>query len=77
MQRCYHRECDTARLRGRDRSLGQEPDYSFLALTVQTLVDSVVEMTGAQCPLSQRGLRYLTSDSENSANCCYGFGFMK
>ena len=57
MQRCYHRECDTARLRGRDRSLGQEPDYSFLALTVQTLVDSVVEMTGAQCPLSQRGLR--------------------
>ena len=52
MQRCYHRECDTARLRGRDRSLDQEPDYSFLALTVQTLVDSVVEMTGAQCPLS-------------------------
>ena len=54
MQRCYHRECDTARLRGRDRSLDQEPDYSFLALTVQTLVDSVVEMTGARCPLSQR-----------------------
>ena len=32
----------------------QEPDYTFLALTVQTLVDSVVEITGAQCPLSQR-----------------------
>ena len=66
MQRCYHRECDTARLRGRDRSLGQEQDYTFLALTVQTLVDSVVEMTGAQCPLSQRGLilsnyRYIVS----------------
>ena len=42
MQRCYHRECDTARLRVRDRSLDQEPDYSFLALTVQTLV----KMTG-------------------------------
>ena len=41
------------RLRGRDQSLDQEPDYSFLALTVQTLV----KMTGAQCPLLQRGLR--------------------
>ena len=49
MQRCYHRECDTARLRGRDRSLEQESDYTFLALTVQTLVDSLVEFTGAQC----------------------------
>ena len=56
MQRCYHRECDTARLRGRERSLGQEQDYSFLALTVQALVDNAVEMTGAQCPCHREAL---------------------
>ena len=53
---CYYRECETVRLRGRDRSLDQEPDYSFLALTVQTLVDNAVEMTGAQCPCHREAL---------------------
>ena len=53
MQKCYHRECDTA------RSLGVmngdvNIDYNFLAMTVQTVIDSVVSMSGAQCSLSSR-----------------------
>ena len=48
---CYHRECDTARL---GENLNNEDNFDFLSVTVQTLIDSVVEMSGAECPLSGR-----------------------
>ena len=48
---CYHRECDTGRL---GETLNNEDNFDFLSVTVQTLIDSVVEMSGAECPLSDR-----------------------
>ena len=48
---CYHRECDSARV---GETLNNETNFDFLATTVQTLIDSVVELSGARCPLSDR-----------------------
>ena len=51
MKVCYHRGCDSARV---GRSLDNEENFDFLSSTVQTLIDTVVELSGATCPLSQR-----------------------
>ena len=48
---CYHRDCDSARVVD---ALNNEENFDFLTTTVQTLIDSVVEMSGATCPLSDR-----------------------
>jgi len=62
MKECYHRECDSKRLKHK----GEFASYDFLAQTVQTVIDTVSDMTGAQCDLSDRqpGLdRYSVDDS--------------
>ena len=51
MKVCYHRGCDSARA---GRALDNEENFDFLASTVQTLIDTVVELSGASCPLSDR-----------------------
>ena len=51
MKVCYHRGCDSARM---GRTLDNEDNFDFLSTTVQTLIDTVVELSGASCPLSQR-----------------------
>ena len=54
MKRCYHRECDSKR----NGHKGEFADYDFLVHTVQTVVDAVSEMAGAECPLSKRSDLY-------------------
>ena len=51
MKVCYHRDCDSARV---GRTLDNEVNFDFLSSTVQTLIDTVVELSGATCPLSDR-----------------------
>ena len=51
MKVCYHRGCDSARV---GRALDNEVNFDFLSSTVQTLIDTVVELSGATCPLSDR-----------------------
>ena len=51
MKVCYHRDCDSARV---GRTLDNEENFDFLSSTVQTLIDTVVELSGAACPLSDR-----------------------
>ena len=51
MKVCYHRGCDSARV---GRTLDNEENFDFLSTTVQTLIDTVVDLSGASCPLSQR-----------------------
>ena len=51
MRGCYHRECDSARA-GRPAWA----DYTFLARTVQTVIDTVTELSGAECPKSPRSV---------------------
>ena len=51
MKVCYHRDCDSARV---GRTLDNEENFDFLSSTVQTLIDTVVELSGATCPLSDR-----------------------
>ena len=51
MKVCYHRGCDSARV---GRTLDNEENFHFLSTTVQTLIDTVVELSGATCPLSDR-----------------------
>ena len=60
MAGCYHRECDSARV---GETLNNETNFDFLATTVQTLIDSVVELSGAKCPLSDR--QNIKNDEEN------------
>ena len=50
MKRCYHRECDSKR----NGHKGEFANYDFLVHTIQTVVDAVSEMAGAECPLSKR-----------------------
>jgi len=50
MKECYHRECDSKRLKHK----GEFANYDFLAQTVQTVIDTVSDLTGAQCALSDR-----------------------
>ena len=57
---CYHRECDSARV---GETLNNDTNFDFLATTVQTLIDSVVELSGARCPLSDR--QNIKNDVEN------------
>ena len=51
MKVCYHRGCDSARV---GRTLDNEENFDFLSTTVQTLIDTVVDLSGATCPLSER-----------------------
>ena len=51
MKVCYLRGCDSARV---GRTLDNEENFHFLSTTVQTLIDTVVELSGATCPLSDR-----------------------
>jgi len=53
MQSCYHRECDSKR-----RSFkGEFANYDFLAQTVQTVIDTVSELSNAVCEGSSRQQR--------------------
>ena len=50
MAKCYHRECDSKRRNNK----AAFANYDFLAQTVQTVIDSVSDLTGAQCKKSAR-----------------------
>jgi len=53
MRQCYHRECDSKRRKFK----GSFASYDFLAQTVQTVIDTVSELSGASCPASARQQR--------------------
>lgn len=55
MARCYHRDCDSA------RTAGSVPfaNYDFLAMTAQTIVDTITEMAEAECGESLRRVDHL------------------
>jgi len=53
MRQCYHRECDSKRRKFK----GSFASYDFLAQTVQTVIDTVSELSGASCPGSKRQQR--------------------
>jgi len=62
MQECYHRQCDSKR----KKFQGTFASYDFLAQTVQTVIDSVSELSKAVCPGStrqQRMKRFATEES--------------
>ena len=50
MAACYHRECDSKRLKHR----GEFASYDFLCQTVQTVIDTVTDMAGGTCRHSSR-----------------------
>ena len=50
MTQCYHRDCDSARM----KNVTQFASYEFLGVTTQTVIDSVTDLTKAQCPNSVR-----------------------
>ena len=50
MKDCYHRECDSKRRNHK----AEFASYDFLAQTVQTVIDSVSDLTQAQCKDSAR-----------------------
>lgn len=63
MRQCYHRECDSKRRKFK----GSFASYDFLAQTVQTVIDTVSELSGASCPGSsrqQRMKRFSPRDTE-------------
>jgi len=62
MRGCYHRECDSARS-GRPAWA----DYTFLARTVQTVIDTVTELSGAECPKSPRAERLRKQSASTAA----------
>eukprot|EP00090_Calanus_glacialis_P006978 TRINITY_DN15459_c1_g1_i4.p1 TRINITY_DN15459_c1_g1~~TRINITY_DN15459_c1_g1_i4.p1 ORF type:complete len:598 (-),score=166.59 TRINITY_DN15459_c1_g1_i4:74-1867(-) len=53
MKDCYHRECDSKRRNHK----AEFASYDFLAQTVQTVIDSVSDLTQAQCKDSARQQR--------------------
>lgn len=53
MAKCYHRECDSKRRNNK----AAFANYDFLAQTVQTVIDSVSDLTAAQCKKSARQRR--------------------
>ena len=61
MRACYHRQCDTAR-----PGTPAWADYSFLARTVQTVIDSVADLSRAACPASPHlaGLQHMAPGEE-------------
>ena len=50
MARCYHRECDSVRT----ETSVPFANYDFLAMTAQTIIDTITEMAAAQCQGSRR-----------------------
>jgi len=50
MKNCYHRDCDSFRLMGKTGFA----NYEFLSMTVQTIIDTVTELSGATCHASKR-----------------------
>jgi len=53
MRQCYHRECDSKRRKFK----GSFASYDFLAQTVQTVIDTVSDLSRASCPASARQQR--------------------
>lgn len=63
MRQCYHRECDSKRRKFK----GSFASYDFLGQTVQTVIDTMSELSGASCPGSarqQRMKRFAMLDSD-------------
>ena len=50
MTQCYHRDCDSARM----KNVTQFASYEFLGVTTQTVIDSVTDLSKAQCSNSVR-----------------------
>merc|ERR1712045_677581 len=50
MAQCYHRECDSVRIKNRVPFAS----YEFLAVTAQTITDTITEMAEAECEASDR-----------------------
>ena len=50
MTQCYHRDCDSARM----KNVTQFASYEFLGVTTQTVIDSVTDLSKAQCANSVR-----------------------
>jgi len=63
MKRCYHRECDSVRRNNK----ALFANYDFLAQTVQTVIDTVSDITKANCAASPRQ-KQMKSHSEKSSS---------
>ena len=50
MADCYHRECDSKRMKHK----GEFASYEFLCQTVQTVIDTVTDLAEAHCTKSDR-----------------------
>merc|ERR1712150_10032 len=53
MTQCYHRDCDSARM----KNVTQFASYEFLGVTTQTVIDSVTDLSKAQCSNSVRATK--------------------
>ena len=50
MSHCYHRDCDSVRTQKKT----QFASYDFLSMTSQTVIDSIINLSNAQCSASTR-----------------------
>jgi len=50
MARCYHRDCDSVRIKNRVPFAS----YEYLAVTAQTITDTITELAEAECEASDR-----------------------
>lgn len=64
MKDCYHRECDSKRMNHK----AEFASYDFLAQTVQTVIDSVTDLTQAQCQESARQRKLSTYSHAGSSD---------
>ncbi|XP_023335294.1 uncharacterized protein LOC111706611 [Eurytemora carolleeae] len=64
MQQCYHQQCDSKR----GKFKGVFADFNFLSKTVQTVIDTITDMAGAECPASIRSqtMKRFAKSSETS-----------